>query len=58
MMQKILAGHAAPLLAAIQSQLSGESQVIQSEEPPPEGTVDKNVTFYVAAGFVRRRGGH
>lgn len=45
MMQKILAGHAAPLLAEIQSQLSEESQVIQSEELPPEGKVDKNVTF-------------
>lgn len=58
MMQKILAGHAALLLAAIQSQLSEESQVIQSEELPPEGEMDKNVTFYVAAGFGRNGRGH
>lgn len=55
-MQKILAGRAALLLAGIQSQLSEESLVIQSEELPPEGKVDKNVTFYVAAVFVGRRG--
>lgn len=56
MMQKILAGRAALLLAGIQSQLSEESLVTQSEELPPEGKVDKNVTFYLAAGFVGRRG--
>lgn len=50
-MQKILAGHAAPLLAAIQSQLSEESQVIQSEELPPQGKVDKNVTFLCCRCF-------
>lgn len=56
MMQKILAGRAALLLAGIQSQLSEESIVTQSEELPPEGKVDKNVTFYLAAGFMGRRG--
>lgn len=55
MMQKILAGHAAPLLAAIQSQLSEESQVIQSEELPPQGEVDKNVTCFMLLLFSWER---
>lgn len=54
MMQKILAERAAPLLAGIQSQLSEESQVIQSEEPPPAGKSGHKRDFLCCCWFRRK----